>query len=159
MKGHQASVTHVAHLAAAPHIRIPQALEAVHAGFPSVAQDYFISDFSFDENIIVHPDTTFAVRVAGTSMQGAGIYDGDILLVDRSLTAHDGDVIIAVIDAEMTVKRLCAPKGQRPYLHPENAEYPDIVLGDETDFLVWGVVIGSYHFQRTPDSSTPPWEE
>ena len=74
---------------------IPKALEAVHAGFPSVAQDYFDGDFSFDENVIIHPDTTFIVTVAGDSMQGAGIFDGALLIVDRSLPAQENDVVIA----------------------------------------------------------------
>lgn len=133
--------------AQATPLHIPQALESVHAGFPSVAQDYFISDFSFDENIIMHPETTFAVRVAGDSMQGAGIFDGDILLVDRSLSGQDGDVVIAVVEGEMTVKRLIT-KQRTLYLHPENSSYPDIPITEETGLLIWGVVIGNYHFQH-----------
>lgn len=132
-------------------LHVPQALESVHAGFPSVAQDYFISDFSFDENIILHPDTTFAVRVAGDSMEGAGIYDGDILLVDRSLRSEDGNVVIAIIDGELTVKRLRVPHSGHPYLHPENQNYPDIRPTEETEFEIWGVVIGNYHFQHRMD--------
>lgn len=144
---HVVSVAHVR--CAAPEQTIPEALEAVHAGFPSVAQDYFISDFSFDEHIITHPATTFVVRVAGDSMVGAGIFDGDLLLVDRSLTARDGDVIIAALDGELTVKRLVLRgHGKPPILHPENPQYPDISLHSGQDFLVWGVVIGNYHFQR-----------
>ncbi len=144
------SVASVAHVACAqPEQTIPEALEAVHAGFPSVAQDYFISDFSFDEHIITHPATTFVVRVAGDSMVGAGIFDGDLLLVDRSLTAHDGDVIIAALDGELTVKRLLLRGHSKPpILHPENPHYPNITLHSSQDFLVWGVVIGNYHFQR-----------
>lgn len=68
---------------------VPMALEAVHAGFPSVAQDYFDGDFSFDDNVITHPDTTFVMAVAGDSMEGAGIFDRDILVVDRSLAAEE----------------------------------------------------------------------
>ncbi|MCI1983853.1 MAG: S24 family peptidase [Bifidobacteriaceae bacterium] len=142
------SVRSFARLRVAPvPLRIPRALEAVHAGFPSVAQDYFLHEFSFDGNVIKHPDTTFAVTVAGDSMEGTGIFDSDLLLVDRSLTAHDGDIVIAVVDGEMTVKRLCTPPGQRPYLHPENAKYPNIRIDDDTQLSIWGVVIGNYHFQ------------
>ncbi|MCI1902115.1 MAG: S24 family peptidase [Bifidobacteriaceae bacterium] len=128
-------------------LHIPHALEAVHAGFPSVAQDYFLRDFSFDDNVITNPETTFAVSVAGDSMEGAGIYDGDLLLVDRSLTASDQDIVVAVVDAEMTVKRLCYSSEHTPYLHPENPRYPDIHLDDEAQLVVWGVVIGNYHYQ------------
>lgn len=98
---------------------VPQALEAVHAGFPSVAQDYFNGDFSLDEHIINHPDTTFVVTVAGDSMMNAGIWDGDLLVVDRALDPQDGDVVIAVLDDELTVKRLVL-RGRTPILHPEN---------------------------------------
>jgi DNA polymerase V len=130
---------------------IPHALEAVHAGFPSVAQDYFISDFSFDETIITNPSTTYAVNVAGDSMEGAGIYDGDILLVDCSLPAHDGDIVIAIVNAEMTVKRLRQPHASTPYLQPENPRYPNIRISEGSELDIWGVVIGNYHFQhRTP---------
>ena len=113
---------------------IPKALEAVYAGFPSVAQDYFDGDFSFDENVIIHPDTTFIVTVAGDSMQGAGIFDGDLLIVDRSL--------------ELTVKRLVIDQEGNPVLHPENPSYPDIHLYWEADALIWGVVLGNFHWQR-----------
>lgn len=127
---------------------IPEALEAVHAGFPSVAQDYFFSDFSFDEHVITHPETTFAVRVAGDSMRGAGIFDGDLLLVDRSLEPQTGDVVIAVVDDELTVKRLEHDLRGNPVLHPENRAYPDITFHDGQELSVWGVVIGNYHYQR-----------
>ncbi|EFG33252.2 peptidase S24-like protein [Parascardovia denticolens DSM 10105 = JCM 12538] len=127
---------------------IPKALEAVHAGFPSVAQDYFDGDFSFDENVIIHPDTTFIVTVAGDSMQGAGIFDGDLLIVDRSLPAQENDVVIAAIDGELTVKRLVIDQEGNPVLHPENPSYPDIHLYWEADALIWGVVLGNFHWQR-----------
>ena len=127
---------------------IPEALEAVHAGFPSVAQDYFLSDFSFDEHVITHPETTFAVRVAGDSMRGAGIFDGDLLLVDRSLEPRTGDVVIAVVDDEFTVKRLEHDLHGNPVLHPENRDYPDITFRDGQELSLWGVVIGNYHYQR-----------
>lgn len=140
-------------LAPAPR-PIPHALEAVHAGFPSVAQDYFNGDFSLDENLIAHPDTTFAVTVAGDSMTGCGIFDGDILLVDRSLTPEDHDVVIAAVDGELTVKRLIIGHGGTSVLHPENPRYPDIALPDASDTIgdaagtmLWGVVIGNYHWQ------------
>lgn len=133
---------------------VPHALEAVHAGFPSVAQDYFNGDFSLDENLIAHPDTTFAVTVAGDSMTGCGIFDGDILLVDRSLTPQNHDVVIAAVNGELTVKRLLIRADGMSVLHPENPSYPDIALpraddtdGDADGTCMWGVVIGNYHWQ------------
>ena len=122
-------------------------LESVHAGFPSVAQDYASGDLSLDEKLIDHPDTTFIIRVAGDSMTGAGIFDGDLLIVDRSLAARDGDVVIAALDGELTVKRLTRDK-HGSYLHAENPAYPDIRPAPAGDNLIWGVVTGSFHPQR-----------
>lgn len=126
---------------------VPIALESVHAGFPSVAQDYFAGDFSFDEHIIEHPETTFIVTVAGDSMQGAGIWDGDLLVVDRSLAPQSGDVVVAVLDSELTVKRLLV-QGSRPVLHAENPRYPDFRPSDDEELTIWGVVTGNFHPQR-----------
>lgn len=126
---------------------VPITLESVHAGFPSVAQDYFAGDFSFDEHIIQHPDTTFIVTVAGDSMQGAGIWDGDLLVVDRSLEVRDGDVVIAILDDELTVKRLVM-HGSTPVLHAENPRYPDFSSADAEQLEIWGVVVGNFHMQR-----------
>ncbi|MBB2954965.1 DNA polymerase V [Bifidobacterium commune] len=125
---------------------IPIAMESVHAGFPSVAQDYFAGDFSFDEQIIRNPDTTFIITVAGDSMEGAGIWDGDLLVVDRSLEPQADDVVVAVLDEELTVKRLVM-QGSRPILHPENPRYPDFSPQNAQDLVIWGVVVGNFHSQ------------
>jgi DNA polymerase V len=135
-------------------LTLPLALEAVHAGFPSVAQDYFISDFSFDEHIITHPDTSFVVRVAGDSMIGAGIYDGDLLIVDRALEPKDSDVVIAAVNDELTVKRLHTRKNLPPLLVPENPRYPTIPINEDTELTIWGVAIGNYHFLHPLDSTS-----
>lgn len=127
--------------------RLPLMFEAVHAGFPSVAQDYAAGDLSLDDRLVDHPDTTFVIRVAGDSMTGAGIFDGDLLIVDRSLEAQDGDVVIAVLDGDLTVKRLTRDR-HGAYLHAENPDYPDIRPAPEGENLIWGVVTGSYHPQR-----------
>ena len=130
---------------------VPQALEAVHAGFPSVAQDYFSGDFSFDQNVIVHPDATFIIHVAGDSMTGAGIFDGDLLVVDRSLEPREGDIVIAILDDELLVKRLARRKG-RTMLRAENPAYPDFMPQEGEELVIWGVVIGNYHWQRVDAS-------
>lgn len=127
--------------------RLPLMMEAVHAGFPSVAQDYAAGDLSLDDRLVDHPDTTFIIRVTGDSMTGAGIFDGDLLIVDRSLEAQDGDVVIAVLDGDLTVKRLMRD-GYGAYLKAENPRYPDIRPAPEGENLIWGVVTGSYHPQR-----------
>lgn len=124
--------------------RLPLMLEAVHAGFPSVAQDYAAGDLSLDDRLVDHPETTFVVRVAGDSMIGAGVFDGDLLIVDRSLEPEDGDVVIAVLDGDLTVKRLTRDYRGR-YLRAENPQYPDIRPAPEGENLIWGVVTGSYH--------------
>lgn len=127
--------------------RVPVALESVRAGFPSVAQDYAAGDLSLDERLVEHPETTFVVRVAGDSMTGAGIFDGDLLVVDRSLDPRDGDVVVAVLDGELTVKRLLRD-GHGWLLHAENAKYPDLRPERFGEGLIWGVVLGSCHPQR-----------
>lgn len=129
---------------------VPAAMESVRAGFPSVAQDYFAGDFSFDENVILHPDTTFILTVAGDSMEGAGIFDGDLLVVDRSLNPEDDDVVVAILDDELTVKRLIM-HGRTPILHPENPLYPDFAPLDGQSLEIWGVVTGNYHSQKRMD--------
>ncbi|MFD0704864.1 LexA family protein [Alloscardovia venturai] len=122
--------------------------ETVRIGFPSVAQDYFSGDFSFDTHIITHPDTSFIVKVAGFSMQGAGIFDGDLLIVDRSLVAQEGDIVIATLDGELTVRRLTMDNQCHPILQTENPQHPDIQLYFDESITLWGVVIGNYHPQR-----------
>ena len=97
-----------------------------------------------NEHLIRHPAATFFVRAAGDSMTGAGIHHGDILIVDRALEAKDGAVVIAVLDGELTVKRL-ARSGARRYLMPDNSRYAPIELGDETEAAVWGVVTHVIH--------------
>ncbi|MCI1241325.1 MAG: translesion error-prone DNA polymerase V autoproteolytic subunit [Bifidobacterium subtile] len=127
--------------------RLPMAMESVHAGFPSPAQDDFAGGFSFDEQVTEHPCATYIVTVAGDSMQGAGIWDGDLLVVDRSLEARHGDVVVAMLGGELTVKRLWLHSGS-PVLHAENPAYPDFHPEPLEDLTVWGVVTGSFHPQE-----------
>ncbi|MFT9232201.1 MAG: S24 family peptidase [Bifidobacterium sp.] len=126
---------------------VPMALEAVRAGFPSVAQDYFAGDFSFDENVITNPDTTFILHVAGDSMEGAGIFDGDLLIVDRSISPAANDIVVAILDDELTVKRLLV-HGTTPILHPENSRYPDFIPSDDESLSIWGVGTGNFPSQH-----------
>lgn len=123
---------------------VPIATDLVPAGWPSPAQDYFDGDIDLNEQLIRNRAATFVVRVAGDSMIGAGISDGDELVVDRSLEAGDGDVVIAVIDGEMTVKRLRLAAGG-PELHPENPDYPVL---HPTSLEIWGVVTTCLHHMR-----------
>jgi DNA polymerase V len=119
--------------------RIPLLICPVEAGFPSPAEDWVEDRLDLNKHLIKHPAATFFVRVAGHSMTGAGIHPGDILVVDRALEPTDGKVIIAVVDGELTVKRVRVKQG-RLFLMPDNPDYPPLAIEEETDFSVWGVV-------------------
>jgi DNA polymerase V len=120
----------------------PLFLSLVPAGFPSPADDHLERDLDLHELLIQHPAATFYVRLAGDSMKDAGLYDGDILVVDRSVQPEHGHIVVAVLDGELTVKRLFRKDGKIE-LKPENAMYPAIEIAAERDFLIWGVVTGS----------------
>jgi len=117
---------------------------AVPAGFPSPADDYVEQRISLDEHLIQHRESTFFMRVAGDSMNGLGIFDGDLLVVDRALPASHGRVIIAVLDGEFTVKQLLhTPNGQ--VLRAAHPDYSDQHIKPEQDFSIWGVVSWNIH--------------
>jgi DNA polymerase V len=116
----------------------------VSCGFPSPADDYIDRSLDLNEHLIKHPAATFYVRASGNSMIGAGIHSGDLLIVDRALEPKDGSIIVAVIEGELTVKRLRKRQGVIS-LAPENPEFQTLFPSDETDFTVWGVVIHVIH--------------
>ena len=118
--------------------------EQVAAGFPSPADDYLEENLDLNKFLIKHPVATFFVRVTGDSMIGAGIHSGDILIVDRALEASNKKVIIAVVNGELTVKRLMRRDG-KIFLMPENDKYQPIEVKDEVDLEVWGVVTTVIH--------------
>lgn len=128
----------------APRRTCPLALTRVPAGFPSPADDYRDRDLDLHEHLVQHPAATFFMRASGNSMTGAGIHDGDLLIVDRSIPPRSGSVVIAILDGELTVKRLkhC---GDRPYLTPENPEHAPIWIDEGSTFEVWGVVVYVVH--------------
>jgi DNA polymerase V len=119
-------------------LNIPLYLERVSAGFPSPAQDFIEKTLDLNELCIQHPAATFFVRVEGESMRDAGIFPNDVLVVDRSVTAMNGDIVIASLQGEMTVKELCT----RPYLalRAHNPAYPELQIVNPDDFEVFGVV-------------------
>lgn len=120
-------------------LKIPLFLERVSAGFPSPAEDYVEKTLDLNELCIQHPAATFFVRVQGESMTEAGIFPGDVLVVDRSLQARHGDIIIASLETEMTVKQLhLSPPPAR--LLPRNLGYKPIIIGDDMVLEVFGVV-------------------
>ena len=111
----------------------------VQAGFPSPADDYIEDSLDLNQYLIKHPAATFMVRATGDSMIGVGINSGNILIVDRSLEASHGKVVIAAIDGELTVKRLYKKEGVLK-LKAENPSFPDIIITDQNDTVIWGVV-------------------
>jgi len=124
--------------------RIPLLNDSVSAGFPSPADDYTEENIDLNEYLISNPFSTFFLRVRGDSMINAGIKDKDLIIVDKSLIAKPGNIIIAMIDGEFTVKRLSI-KNDELYLKAENNNYPDFRFKNHIDVQIWGVVIYSIH--------------
>jgi DNA polymerase V len=112
---------------------------AVHAGFPSPAEDIGAKRVDLTAQLVKHPQATFLVRARGDSMRDAGIADGDVLVVDKAVTAKNGHVVIAVIDGEFVCKHLQVRAG-RMKLKAANPSYPDIVPREGQVVEVWGVV-------------------
>jgi DNA polymerase V len=116
----------------------------ISAGFPSPAEDYLDKKLDLNEYLIRNPSATFFVRVNGNSMINAGIHNGDILIVDRSLEPADGRIVIGVINGEFTVKRI-NKRGKKLFLEPENEAFKPIEITEDTDFKTWGVVVYTIH--------------
>ena len=119
-------------------LEIPLLSGSVEAGFPSPADDYIDRNLDLNEYLIQHPAATFLVRVRGDSMKGSGIHSGDILIVDRSLEPRNGNVIIAILSGELTVKRF-RRSGKGVVLEPDSDEWNPIRVTEEMDFGIWGV--------------------
>lgn len=120
-------------------LTIPLMLFPASCGFPSPADDYLDAPLDFNELLVANPAATFAVKIAGDSMKNAGIFPGDVAIVDRSLTAWNGCIVVALLDGEFTVKRYRLTAGGI-VLEPENRKYQPIPVGEDADFQVWGVV-------------------
>jgi DNA polymerase V len=127
-----------------PSISFPLFLSSVSAGFPSPAEDYIEKNLDLNELLIKHPAATFFVRVSGRSMEGAHIHDQDILIVDRSLAPSNGKIVLAVIEGNITVKRLqiC---NQTVYLLAENQDFPPLLVNPEEGVYIWGVITHIIH--------------
>ncbi len=120
-------------------VELPYYDTKVQAGFPSPAEDHLEQRLDLNTLVIENPSATFFVRVAGESMRGIGITDGDILVVDRSIESWRNRIVVAVIDSEFTIKRFTKPNAT-VVLEAENPDYPPIMITEEMDFSVWGVV-------------------
>ena len=114
----------------------------ISAGFPSPTDD-FHETFDLVSHVVKHPSATFFMRVAGDSMTGAGIFDGDLLVVDRSLEPEPGDIVVAILNGEFTIKRF-QRRGSCIELFPENPKFRKITLNENMEFEIWGVVTGTY---------------
>lgn len=111
----------------------------VQAGFPSPAQGEYADMIDLNRALITNPAATFCARVIGNSMVDAGINEGDLLIIDRSLTPHDGNIAVCFVDGDFTVKRLSV-RDDGIYLIPANAQFPELRVSEESNFQVWGVV-------------------
>lgn len=125
---------------------LPQIETSVRAGFPSPAGDYVEGKLDLTEHLINHPAATYYIRVSGDSMINYGIFDQDMLIVDRSLEPRQGDIVIVALDGELTCK-LLAYKNNIPYLKSGNPDYPSIAMKDK-EIYIWGVVIHNIHSFR-----------
>ncbi len=123
---------------------LPFADSGIKAGFPSPAQDYLDESIDFNRDFILHPECTFYARCAGDSMIEEGIDDGDLLVIDKLIEPRDGNIVVAYIDGEFTLKRLEIKgkgKSKRVFLMPANPNYEPIEVDETNDFRIWGVLL------------------
>ena len=118
---------------------IPLTSNNISAGFPSPADDFKEIRISLDKEIVKNEEATFYARVDGESMLGAGLNDGDVIVLDRSAEPKDGSIAVCFLDGEFTVKRLKL-KNKEIYLMPENSKYSPIKIGEGNELSIWGIV-------------------
>jgi DNA polymerase V len=131
----------------APMPSLPFLEMRVPAGFPSPAHDHLEKTLNLAELLVKHPQATFLMRVEGDSMTGAGIFDGDILIVDKAIEPMSGKIVVAVLDGDFFVKRLVV-RGDRCFLVSENPKFPEREVGEWAALDVWGVVTNVIHAVR-----------
>ena len=113
--------------------------QGISAGFPSPADDFKEIRISLDSELVKNRDATFYARVSGESMVGAGLDDGDLLVIDRSLDPKNGKIAVCLVDGEFTVKRIKKEK-DKFYLMPENKKYKPMELKEDNQLTIWGIV-------------------
>jgi DNA polymerase V len=118
---------------------LPFIAAGIKAGFPSPAADFDESKISLDHVLVKNREATFYAKAAGNSMTGAGIDDGDVLVIDRSLEPQNNKIAVCFIDGEFTIKRILIDK-DCVYLMPENKNYQPIKVTDENELVIWGIV-------------------
>lgn len=130
-------------LPGAPRLALPLGAVKISAGFPSPAADYEEARLDINEYLVRNPVSTFFFAVEGDSMQGAEIFDGDILVVNKSVRPQHGYIVVAFVDGERLVKRLYRRNG-RVALIAENPNYPALEISEAQELVVWGVVVGKF---------------
>jgi DNA polymerase V len=125
-------------------ILTPIFLDSVSAGFPSPATDYMENKLDLNEYLIKHPAATFVVKAKGYSMTDANILSGDLLIIDRSITPKNNDIVIASIFGDLAVKKL-KKKENLLFLLSANSDYPSIEVKEEMECFIWGVVTYIIH--------------
>jgi len=118
---------------------LPMVEGGISAGFPSPAQDYIDLKIDLNKELIANPSSTFYGRVKGSSMKDAGILDGDILVIDKSLEPQDGDTAVCFIDGEFTLKYIKI-EADAIYLVPANSKFQPLKVTEDNNFCIWGVV-------------------
>ena len=126
---------------------LPVATAGISCGFPSPAEDYMEQALDLNQLLVRDKEATFFGRVKGDSMKDAHIYEGDVLVIDRSLQAKNGDIVLAMLHGEFTVKRLSLSR-EGCSLLPENPLYQPIILTPDMDFSIWGVITYVIHKSR-----------
>jgi DNA polymerase V len=122
-------------------VSLPVFSARVAAGFPSPAQDHQVDRLDLFSYLVKHPQATFFMRVSGRSMEGFGIFDQDVVVIDRALQAKSGDIVVAELDGDFTIKQMIVRLGQ-VRLQAGNPTYPTIVAKGEQQLSIWGVVTG-----------------
>jgi len=128
-------------------LKLPLVSASVEAGFPSPADDHLERGIDLNEELIRNPTATFLVRVKGESMRDAGIHSGDTLIVDKSVTPSDRQIVVAMIDGEFTVKRFRKANG-RIFLEAANDSFSPIEVGENQELTIWGAVTYIIHQAR-----------
>ena len=129
------------------HIGISVELPEIKAGFPSPAQDYVENGIDLNRELVKNPSSTFFGRARGSSMEGAGIFDGDLLIIDKSIEPREGAIAVCFIDGEFTLKRIHFERHEGQvtaiWLQPENEQFTPIKVTQDNQFIIWGIVVHS----------------
>ncbi len=141
----QVMVRPICHTGSMRKAQLPKLMTTpIRAGFPNPAEDVSGVAMDLNELLVRHPVSTYYLRVEGDSMSGAGIASGDIVVVDKSLDVKSGDIVVAAVEGEFTLKRF-KKQDQKAWLMPENPSYQPIELNEERDASIWGVVTYTIH--------------